>query len=71
MDGMRQASKSRSGDVRELAIVFNMFEPHDEEATASTARQSFATTHWSVVAAAGDSASPEAQAALEKLCQAY
>ena len=31
----------------------------------------FATTHWSVVLAAGDSASPKASAALEKLCRAY
>ena len=31
----------------------------------------FATTHWSVVLAAGDSASPGAQEALEKLCRTY
>ena len=31
----------------------------------------FATTHWSVVLAAGQAASPEAEAALEKLCRAY
>lgn len=31
----------------------------------------FATTHWSVVAAAGQSTSPDVQAALEKLCRAY
>ena len=31
----------------------------------------FATTHWSVVLAAGDGKSPEAGAALEKLCRAY
>lgn len=33
--------------------------------------QSFATTHWSVVLAAGQPASPQAAAALEKLCRAY
>ncbi len=31
----------------------------------------FATTHWSVVLAAGDASSPEAQSALERLCRAY
>jgi RNA polymerase sigma factor (sigma-70 family) len=33
--------------------------------------QQFATTHWSVVLAAGDVASPEAVEALESLCHAY
>jgi RNA polymerase sigma-70 factor (ECF subfamily) len=33
--------------------------------------QWFATTHWSVVLAAGESASPQAGQALEKLCHAY
>jgi RNA polymerase sigma-70 factor (ECF subfamily) len=31
----------------------------------------FATTHWSVVLAAGDSASPNSREALETLCRAY
>ncbi len=31
----------------------------------------FATTHWSVVLAAGRGDSPQAQASLEKLCQTY
>ena len=31
----------------------------------------FATTHWSVVLAAGDSASPEHEQALSRLCQTY
>lgn len=31
----------------------------------------FATTHWSVVLAAGDAASPASTAALERLCRAY
>ena len=31
----------------------------------------FATTHWSLVVAAGDSRNPECRAALETLCQAY
>ena len=31
----------------------------------------FATTHWSVVLAAGQTATPEAQEALERLCRTY
>src|SRR5436190_11551159 len=31
----------------------------------------FATTHWSVVLAAGDTAAPGSQAALASLCQTY
>ena len=31
----------------------------------------FATTHWSVVLAAGDTASPQADEALEQLCRTY
>jgi RNA polymerase sigma-70 factor (ECF subfamily) len=35
------------------------------------APQAFATTHWSVVIAAGDSQSPRSEAALTELCQTY
>jgi DNA-directed RNA polymerase specialized sigma24 family protein len=35
------------------------------------AQRIFATTHWSLVRAAGRPEAPEAAAALEKLCQAY
>ena len=41
-----------------------------DELTVRTAAQ-FATTHWSVVLAAGDSTSPDSQDALEKLCRQY
>src|SRR5881296_1755505 len=37
----------------------------------SSQGQWFTTTHWSVVLAAGDSASPQAVEALEKLCRTY
>lgn len=40
------------------------------DAAMRTAAQ-FATTQWSVVLAAGNSASPESQAALEQLCRQY
>ena len=40
------------------------------ESAARTAAQ-FAATHWSVVLAAGDGASPESSAALEWLCRTY
>ena len=47
----------------------------DDAATppwGEVARQAvFATTHWSVVLAAGRSDAPQAQASLEKLCQTY
>jgi DNA-directed RNA polymerase specialized sigma24 family protein len=42
-----------------------------EEEPAARSAADFATTHWSVVLAAGDSASPDSNEALEKLCQTY
>jgi RNA polymerase sigma factor (sigma-70 family) len=41
----------------------------DDTVAATPAR--FATTHWSVVLAAGGSTSPQASAALEQLCRTY
>jgi len=41
----------------------------DDQPTAARGR--FASTHWSVVLAAARTESPEAAAAMEKLCQAY
>jgi RNA polymerase sigma-70 factor (ECF subfamily) len=38
---------------------------------AGQAKGVFATTHWSVVVRAGDSQSPEAASAMERLCQTY
>jgi len=38
---------------------------------ATEQHQSFATTHWSVVLAAGHDSSPGVQEALEKLCRSY
>jgi RNA polymerase sigma-70 factor (ECF subfamily) len=40
-------------------------------ATGSRAATGFASTHWSVVVAAGDSHSPQSAAALESLCRTY
>ena len=45
-------------------------EDHRAEESESQAA-AFATTHWSVVLAAGDPASPAARAALETLCRTY
>src|SRR5437867_12326210 len=42
----------------------------DSESVQAGVRE-FATTHWSVVLAAGDSASPQAADALEQLCRTY
>lgn len=39
--------------------------------STSTASTRFDTTHWSVVLMAGQSASPQSRAALEKLCRTY
>ena len=45
---------------------------HDsEDRSASHAAGQFATTHWSVVLAAGHGSAPGAVRALEELCQAY
>jgi RNA polymerase sigma factor (sigma-70 family) len=41
------------------------------EGDVPTCSQAFATTHWSVVLAAGQRDSPEAAKALEKLCRRY
>jgi RNA polymerase sigma-70 factor (ECF subfamily) len=42
----------------------------EDESAGRTAAQ-FATTRWSTVLAAGDSASPDSREALEKLCRSY
>jgi RNA polymerase sigma factor (sigma-70 family) len=45
---------------------------HNNEFDKSPARgDRFVTTHWSVVASAGDGQSPEAQQALATLCESY
>ena len=45
--------------------------PFSEQEPKPQPGQWFATTHWSVVLAAGHDSSPGAQDALEKLCSAY
>src|SRR6266576_3832500 len=58
--------------MRSLADGECFMETSDSNANAALARgQSFATTHWSVVLTAGDSASPQAAEALEQLCRTY
>lgn len=47
-----------------------MSDSQERDATPATA-QCFATTHWSVVLAAGDSSAPGAKEALERLCRTY
>ena len=44
---------------------------HETSTNVPPGPSSFDTTRWSVVTAAGDRLSPEAEAALEKLCRAY
>ncbi len=48
-----------------------MAPPGKETESAMTRNGVFASTHWSVVLAAGEGQSPQASEALEKLCQAY
>lgn len=43
----------------------------DHASSAPTRAPYFATTHWSVIASARQSGSPQALAALEQLCQTY
>jgi DNA-directed RNA polymerase specialized sigma24 family protein len=43
----------------------------DESSDAAAGRVHFATTHWSVVLAAGDRGRPDASDALAKLCHSY
>jgi len=55
--------------ARSYNSVMASLDSHPESDRAPAAR--FATTHWSVVAAAQDPASPQAQEALATLCSAY
>jgi len=48
-----------------------MQRPEGQPENSFAGRDWFATTHWSVVLAAGRCASPNAQAALEQLCRTY
>jgi DNA-directed RNA polymerase specialized sigma24 family protein len=48
-----------------------MLERSSDAPAASTVPAWFTTTHWSVVLLAGDATSPQAAAALEKLCRTY
>jgi len=44
---------------------------NSEEESGAGGTVRFATTHWSVVLAAGQASTPDARRALEQLCQAY
>ena len=46
-------------------------EPAKDEAATTSSPQWFRTTHWSLITLAGEVDSPQATAALEKLCQTY
>jgi DNA-directed RNA polymerase specialized sigma24 family protein len=48
-----------------------MASPSDSVEPSAKGSGLFTTTHWSVVLAAGDSASPDSREALEKLCRTY
>jgi RNA polymerase sigma-70 factor (ECF subfamily) len=44
---------------------------HSSPESVASGPREFRTTHWSIVLAAGDAASPQSAEALEKLCRAY
>ncbi len=48
-----------------------MFSTESDSGVKKASRTWFATTHWSVVLAAGQSGSPDSTEALEKLCRTY
>jgi RNA polymerase sigma-70 factor (ECF subfamily) len=48
-----------------------MFPPEQQGKSTGQGAGIFATTHWSVVVHAGDSRSPEADSAMERLCRTY
>ena len=45
--------------------------PAKDEGASNSSPQWFRTTHWSLISLAGHAESPQATAALEKLCQTY
>jgi len=67
----------RSGGKASLGPTFGYNQPMPPDADKPPTSGApanlgvFATTHWSVVLAAGQSPAPSAQAALEKLCRTY
>src|SRR5690606_16987978 len=54
-----------------ISHALNVSLPKEASEAGTHAGGVFATTHWSVVLSAGDSASPEAALALERLCRSY
>src|SRR5215471_16954657 len=61
----------RIASVGVFDIVFYVIPSEKPNKLSAPAVVAFATTHWSVVVRAGDSQSPEAAAAMERLCQTY
>lgn len=57
--------------ARSLAIFTGVIPADVLSESGKPAAGVFATTHWSVVVSAGDSQSPEAAWAMERLCRAY
>ena len=66
--GVSADSVVASGRGGGLTVIMSAAVSKDEHITA---QKRFASTHWSVVLAAARTASPLAEAALEKLCIAY
>src|SRR5882724_5775512 len=54
-----------------MSTVFLMSPERHAAVSGATAPHAFTTTHWSVVLAASQAASPAAATALEELCRTY
>src|SRR4051812_12109548 len=62
---------SRKSASRRREVLAMPSDSSNDEPLAVSREGVFATTHWSVVLTAGRNDSPNAQAALERLCRAY
>jgi DNA-directed RNA polymerase specialized sigma24 family protein len=65
------AERCKHYRVRRISAPVNMPEQPDSNEDVRRISAAFHTTHWSLVAVAGDGVSPNAPAALEKLCRSY
>src|SRR5262245_25243503 len=61
----------RTVRLRHPTVTMDEMDPSREHDPLRQPAEAFATTHWSLVLRAGQSGSPEADAALAALCQRY
>jgi hypothetical protein len=72
---MRLTVKAKRKDFYWVTMGYNHPVPPEPDKSSDSSPRTdpavFATTHWSVVLAAGSPDTPQAAAALERLCRAY